>query len=384
LAKLLLANPDILILDEPTNDLDIETLEWLEDFIINYKKPIIYISHDEELLEKTANAILHIEQLKKKKDNKCTFVHMRYADYVKERLSNMRKQTQVAQKERADDAEKMEKFRQIYNRVDHELNTITRQDPHGARLLKKKMQAVKSQERRFERERQEFTDFPETEEPIKIDFGTGVIPNGKSVLNLSIGQLEIGDKCLSKNIHLNVSGPEKLVIIGKNGVGKTTLLKEIYGNLYGREDITVGYMPQNYEDELCQYNSVLDYVAENVDTKEELTKIRTYLGCLKFTHEEVAGDIQELSGGQKAKLFIAKLMMKECDVLILDEPTRNLSPLSNPVIRDALYAYKGAIISISHDRKFIKEVSTRVLELKNDGLVDQTEKFKKNDDESAL
>ena len=122
-------------------------------------------------------------------------------------------------------------------------------------------------------------------------------------------------------------------------------------------------------------------MAENVYEKDDITKIRTYLACLKFTKEEVMGNIKDLSGGQKAKLFIAKLMMDECDVLILDEPTRNLSPLSNPVIRNALNSFDGAIISISHDRKFIKEIGSKVYELTQTGFIDISDKYLVNQDE---
>lgn len=381
LTKLMLKNPDILILDEPTNDLDIETLEWLEDFINKFKKPIIYISHDEELLEKTANAILHVEQLKKKTQNKTTFARMKYREYVDRRLHDIQKQTQVALNERAQDEIQMEKWRQVYNRVDHELNTISRKDPHGARLLKKKMQSVKSQEKRFERERKEFTEIPDTEESIFLNFGEGYIPNGKTVCDINFDKIEVQGKTLAKNINLKVVGPERIIIVGHNGVGKTTFIKKLNEQLMNREDIRTGYMPQNYEDLLKNYDTVLDYVAENVYEKDDITKIRTYLACLKFTKEEVMGNIKDLSGGQKAKLFIAKLMMDECDVLILDEPTRNLSPLSNPVIRNALNSFDGAIISISHDRKFIKEIGSKVYELTQTGFIDISDKYLVNQDE---
>lgn len=383
LVKLLLKKPDVLILDEPTNDLDIETLEWLEKFIKGFNKPIIYISHDEELLEKTATAILHVEQLKKKTQNKCTFVHMGYRDYIKKRMGDIEKQTQVALNERAQDAQQMERWRQIYNRVDHELNTISRKDPHGARLLKKKMAAVKSQEKRFERERKEFTEIPDVEESIFLNFGLGKIPKGKVVCSVDFGDLQIGNKVLSTDVSLNVVGPEKVIIVGQNGVGKTTFIRLLNEELQEREDINVGYMPQNYEELLRGYTSVLDYVAETAYSKEELTRLRTYLACLKFTHEEVLGNIEDLSGGQKAKLFIAKLMASDCDVLIMDEPTRNLSPLSNPVIRSALSSFQGAIISVSHDRKFIKEVGTKVYKLTKKGFVDTSDKFLSEDKETT-
>lgn len=163
------------------------------------------------------------------------------------------------------------------------------------------------------------------------------------------------NKILSKNLKLEVVGNTHICIIGKNGVGKSTLLKQIYEILKDREDIKVGYMPQTYDDILNKYEYVLDFLSPS-GSKEKITKARMYLGNMKFTREEMTSKIKELSNGTKAKLFFTKLVLEENDVLILDEPTRNVSPLSNPVIRKSLREYKGVIISISHDRKFIDEV----------------------------
>ena len=128
-----------------------------------------------------------------------------------------------------------------------------------------------------------------------------------------------------------------------------------------RTDLKVGYMPQNYDDLLNSKDTVLEFL-RNDYTKEEETNIRTYLFSMKFTDDEIKSSVIDLSGGQKAKLFIVKLILEKANVLILDEPTRNLSPLSNPVIRNLLKNFEGTIISVSHDRKFIEEVCTRVIE----------------------
>ncbi len=375
LAKLLFNKPDILILDEPTNDLDIETLNWLENFILSFTKPIIYISHDEALLENTANAILHVEQLKKKTENKCTFARLSYREYIDKRLNDIAKQNQQAAFERAQDKKQQERWNDIYNKVDHQLNSISRQDPHGARLLKKKMASVKAQEKRFERERKDFTDFRDQEEAIYLDFGDNSLPNSKVVCDERYGEIKIQDLVLCENVELKVVGREKLMIVGNNGVGKSTFIKKLTEDMIKRKDIIVGYMPQNYTDQFSGYNSVFDYLLGTSYDKNSLTKIRTYLGSMKFTHEEMLGKIEDLSGGQKAKVFLAKLMVKGCNVLILDEPTRNLSPLSNPVIRKALSNFNGAIIAVSHDRKFISEVGTKVLKLTKTGFLDVSDKF---------
>ena len=130
----------------------------------------------------------------------------------------------------------------------------------------------------------------------------------------------------------------------------------------------MGYMPQNYEDILKEYDKVIDFIAPS-GKKEDITKARMYLGNMNFTREEMEGKITELSNGTKAKLILMKLVLEKCNVLLLDEPTRNVSPLSNPVIRKVLKEFKGTIISISHDRKYIEEVIDKLYRLTPNGLI---------------
>lgn len=364
--KLLLEENDILFLDEPTNDLDIETLKWLENFINSRKEPIIYISHDETLLSNTANMILHIEQLKKKMECKHTLLRMDYDTYVNERLRKISKQTQVAKSEKREFDKKEEKLRIIMQKVESKQNTISRKDPHSAQLLKKKMHSLKAQEKKLNN--LEITEIPDYEESINFFFEDAFIPSTKKILNLNIKELKVENKVLAKNIELNIIGNKHICIIGKNGVGKSTLIKIIYENLKNRTDIKVGYMPQTYDDVLNNYKNVLDFLCTGKD-KEEITKVRMYLGNMNFTRDEMMGEIKNLSGGSKAKLFLIKLVLDKCNVLILDEPTRNVSPLSNPVIRKVLKEFNGTIISISHDRKYIDEVANEIYELTKDGLI---------------
>jgi ATPase subunit of ABC transporter with duplicated ATPase domains len=179
--------------------------------------------------------------------------------------------------------------------------------------------------------------------------------------------LKIEDKVLVHNIDINFEGSKHIVIIGKNGTGKTTLMKKLYELLKNRQDIKLGYMPQNYDDILNQYKTPLDFLCVTGE-KDEISLVRSYMGNMNFTRDEMISDIKNLSGGSKAKLFLLKLILTKCDVLLLDEPTRNVSPLSNPVIRKVLRAFGGPIISISHDRKYIDEVCDDVYELTEWGL----------------
>lgn len=364
--KLLMNEYDILFLDEPTNDLDIETLEWLENFINTTDKPIIYISHDETLLSNTATTILHLEQVKNKTDCRHTLLKIDYDTYVEQRIRKIDKQRQVAKSEKREFHKQQEKLRKIMQIVEYKQNTISRKDPHGARVLKKKMHTLKSQEKKLYST--QLTEIPDIEEGIDFFFEEVEVPNKKNIISLHIPELKIREKVLSKNIRLEISGNTHLCIIGKNGTGKSTLIKIIYEILKDRTDIKLGYMPQNYEDILNDYEYVLDYISPG-GNKEEVTKTRMYLGNMKFTRAEMTGKISELSSGTKAKLFLMKLVLNRCNVLLLDEPTRNVSPLSNPMIRKALAKYKGTIISVSHDRKYISEVIDKLYVLTPNGFI---------------
>ena len=364
--KLLLEDNDILFLDEPTNDLDIETLEWLEGFINNTTKPIIYVSHDETLLSNTANMILHLEQIKKQSDCRHTLLKIKYDDYVEQRLNKLNKQTQTANREKKEYQKQMDKYLRIMQKVEHSQATISRKDPFGAAALKHKMHSLKAQEKKLKDK--ELTHLPDVEESINFFFEDVYIPSNKEIIKINLPELKIQDKVLCQNIKLDIVGNTHLCIIGKNGIGKSTLIKKIYEELKPRKDINVGYMPQSYVDILKKYDYVLDFVcsSKNID---DITKARTYLGNMNFTREEMTTKIKYLSNGTKAKLFLIKLVLDKNNVLILDEPTRNVSPLSNPVIRKVLQEYKGTIISISHDRKYINEVADKVYSLTKDGLV---------------
>lgn len=368
LAGILMLRPDTLLLDEPSNDLDIETLEWLEGFINSCGLPVLFISHDETLIERTANVVIHIEQIRRKTLPRHTVERMPYRQYMEERVLRFAHQEQVARKEQSEYEKQQEKFRQIQAKVEHQQNVISRGDPHGGQLLKKKMKTVKSMERRFEKEHDNFTQVPDTEEAIMIKFSENTaVPNAKTVLDFQLDRLCIGDRVLSENISLHVTGAEKICIAGKNGAGKTTLLRKIAENLLAREDIKAAYMPQNYEELLDFSVTPVEFLSVTGE-KDEITKIRTYLGSVKYTPDEMEHAISEMSGGQKAKLLFLKMILDGCNVLVLDEPTRNFSPLSNPVIRDVLKSYGGAVISVSHDRKYIAEVCNKVYTLTENGL----------------
>ena len=372
--RILLSKPDVLLLDEPSNDIDLETLEWLEKFILGWNRIVLFISHDETLIEHTANAVIHIEQIKRKTQCRYTVVHVPYLQYKQERSIQFEKQERMAENDRREKRIRDEKYQRIYQSVEHAQGAVSRQNPGKGRLLKKKMHAVKSMGRRFAREEEHMTEMPEEETAIFFKIGNekSKIPSGKTVIDYSLEKLYTPnqERILAENICLRVRGSEKICIVGTNGTGKTTLLRKIAEELLGRTDILAEYMPQNYEELLDFSMTPVDFLTQSGD-KEERTRIRTYLGALKYTADEMEHTVKELSGGQKAKIFLLKMSLSGANVLILDEPTRNFSPLSGPVIRQMLKEFPGAIISISHDRKYIEEVCDKVYKLTEKGLEEQ-------------
>ncbi len=329
-------------------------------------------SDDETLLERTANKIIHLEQIRRKQKARHTVKSLSYGDYVNERAGGLQKQEQLAKAERSEYKKQQEKFLRIQQKVEHQQAAISRQDPHGAQMLKKKMHTIKSMERRFEKEFEQMTEFPDVEEAVFIKFGeTKELPAAKTVLDFSLPELKAGKRVLARNICLRVVGNEKICLTGDNGAGKTTLLKLITAGLLERTDIKAAYIPQNYADPegfgAALRSTPVEFLAKQGDRKE-ITKIRTYLGSLKFTADETEHSVEELSGGQRAKLLLLKVCMSGANVLILDEPTRNFSPLSGPVIRRMLAGFPGAIISISHDRKYLAEVCDKIYQLTGEGV----------------
>jgi len=369
LALLLLDQPDLLLLDEPSNDLDLETMGWLEKFLSACPVPVLYISHDERLLEATANLVIHLERLSRRTQPRTTVVRSGYRDYVERRISALERQSKNARRERAEFAAKQELYRQIRDKVDHAQAAVSRQDPHGGQLLKKKMHAVQSLGRRMEREQAELTPMPQSEEAIFASFDPlrASLPAGKTVLRLELPELYAGELLLARNIRLWITGPERIGVVGPNGAGKSTLLKRVAEELLPRRDLRAAYMPQNYSEVLLGEKTPVDLLAPS-GKKEEATWARTLLGAMNYKTEEMEHPAAALSGGQRAKLLFLGMMLQGANVLILDEPTRNFSALSAPVIRQTLAKFPGCIISVSHDRLYLEQVCTRILELTAEGL----------------
>jgi len=365
--RLLMGKPELLLLDEPSNDLDLQTVLWLTNFLTTCSLSVLFVSHDETLLRQAATGVLLMERLRRRTVPRTSVHRMDYDTFIKTRAAQFAHQEQVARKEREEFDAKIRRFDQIKNRVEHEQNTISRRDPAGGRLLKKKMHAVMSMGKRFEREKEEMTDMPEQEEAIFAKLSCEALPASKVVLDLDLPELTIDGRILSRDIRLMLRGQDKICITGRNGVGKSTLLRHIAGVLRERKDIRAFYMPQDPDDLLAPDQTPVDFLSVTGE-KEENVSICVALGSLKFTADEMNHPCRFLSGGQKAKLMFLKMAMMQPNVLLLDEPTRNLSPLSGPVVRGLFAAYPGCILAVSHDQAFISGVCMQTRTLTQSGF----------------
>ena len=366
LLKILSTNWDILFLDEPSNDLDLDTLTWLENFLQNTPQTVMFVSHDESLLSHAATKIVHLELVKKKQEAKTTVRNLDYENYNQQRQTAFEKQTKDAKKEREEYQKTMEKHRRVKQSVEHVLRNT--HDSTAGRLVAKKMKNVLSQGKRFEREAAELTELPTQADAINLKFpAIAPLPSTKRVVTLEQMCLKVGERTLAQNINFELLGQEKIGIIGENGAGKSTFIKELRNLLRKKKGITLGYMPQIYPDSLNEVDSPIDFLTSTGEAIER-EKILTHLASLQFTRNEVHHPISQLSGGQKAKLLLLKMVLDQANVLLLDEPTRNFSPTSQPQVRKLFTDYNGAIITVSHDRTFLKEVCQKIYRLNETGI----------------
>lgn len=365
LAKLMAQDPDLLVLDEPTNDLDLPTLRWLEQFILNASQAILFVSHDETLLKRCAQRILHLEQTQRKTIPLWTLESLSYEEYLQKRQAGLIRQTALSNKQKADYDKQIERWRQIYQKVEHAQATISRSDPSGARLLKKKIKNLKAIKDRLDQE--EKIKKPDPEEAIALFFDPREkVVAQKCLLKDHLDQLVIQDRILSMDLNLEVYGQDRIGLIGDNGSGKSTYLKHLVEQ--AREKGTlVGFMPQNYDLVLQGELSPIEVLTKD-RTKDEKTRIMTHLGNLKFTEDEMKQPIKACSQGQKAKILLTSLVMSDTELLILDEPTRNLSPLTLPVIEAMIDQYHGAVVCVTHDRRFLRNTMKKVIQFDDHGL----------------
>lgn len=367
LVRCLIQKPDLLLLDEPSNDLDFTTLQFLEDFMNDISVPILFVSHDQRLLENVANGIIHLQSTVKKTMAKNIVRRVSYEDYKKYFANKYESDLMIANKQRSDYQKKIEKFRQIFQKVEHRQNQAVR-DPTQGRLLKKRMHVLKSQEKRYIKEKENFVDIPEKEEPMNVFFDQKPMSNkSKSLLKIDIEDFKLKNGLKLGPIRIDISYGDKVVIYGDNGIGKTTLMKYIYEILL-KKNTDVGYISQDYQDTLDYSISATKFLLNNQKKYPEY-RIKQILGTLGFTRSEMDKPMKEISEGTKLKVLLLLLTSKDCEIILLDEPTRNISPINQDEIYSLFAGFPGSIIAITHDREFIENTFDNVYELNKNGIL---------------
>ncbi|MEI4529488.1 ABC-F family ATP-binding cassette domain-containing protein [Priestia megaterium] len=347
LAKLLLTKPDLLILDEPTNHLDIETLAWLEQFLQGYEGAILIVSHDRYFLDKVVNQVYEVT---KKTTVKYTG---NYSKYLVQKAERYEKELRQYEKQQ-DEVSKLNDFiqRNIARASTTKRAQSRRKQLDRMELINRPNEGEKSASFSFEIERQ----------------------SGNEVLNLenvSIGYDE--HKYVVQEANLRIKKGESLALVGPNGVGKSTLLKGIVdklsfktGTISFGSNVMVGYYDQEQAN-LTSNKTVLNELWDDYPSKPE-KEIRTALGNFLFSGDDVLKIVSTLSGGEKARLALAKLMLQKANFLILDEPTNHLDLDSKQVLENALIDYPGTLLFVSHDRYFINRIANKIAELSPEGV----------------
>ncbi len=345
LAKMLLQKPDILILDEPTNHLDIDTLSWLESYLQGYAGALLIVSHDRYFLDKVVNEVYELSRQKMRhyKGN-----YSRYLDLKAEQLQSDWKAFEKQQ----DEINKLEDF--------------------VARNLVRASTTKRAQSRRKQLEKMERLDRPQGDEKSAHFLFSIEKPSGNVVMQLEDGAIGYAQDVLSAPINLDVRRKDAIALVGPNGIGKSTLLKSlihqlplITGDVHLGANVTIGYYDQKQSDLHSTKTILLELWDEHPTTPE--VEIRSILGSFLFSGEDVEKPITLLSGGEKARVALAKLAMDHDNFLILDEPTNHLDIDSKEVLENALIDYEGTLFFVSHDRYFINRIATKVIELSESG-----------------
>lgn len=346
LAKLLLEKPDLLILDEPTNHLDIQTLTWLENYLQNYSGALLIVSHDRYFLDKVVTEIYDLTH------NKLYHYKGDYSHFLEQKEQRYLQELSAFEKQQAE-IKKIETFVQ---------KNIVRAST-----------TKRAQSRRKQLEKMDKIERPKGKEKSARFLFDIARTSGNRVLNLEEAAIGYETTILSEPINLNIRKQEAIALVGPNGVGKSTLLKSIIGELPFIKgtailgtNVDIGY----YDQEQTQLHSTKTILQELWDehTNTPEKEIRTVLGSFLFSGDDVEKTIPLLSGGEKARLALAKLSMQKENFLILDEPTNHLDLDSKEVLEQALIDYEGTLLFVSHDRYFINRIATKVLELSKTGI----------------
>ncbi len=344
LSKLLLKKPDLIILDEPTNHLDMNSITWLETYLMNYRGAVIVVSHDRYFLNRIATKVIEIDQ------TKATTFMGNYADYAvkKERLRQAAMHAYLNQQREIRHQEAVIEKLRSFNR-------------------EKFVRRAQSREKLLEK-----TEILEKPTEVRTDMHIRLVPGKKSgndVLILEDLGKSFGDSLLFEHVNLEIRQGEHVAIIGDNGTGKTTLLKILNGLLPADQgsfrlgtNVEIGYYDQEHH-VLHAEKTLFEEISDENPTLSN-TEIRNLLAAFLFTGDDVFKRIEDLSGGERGRVSLAKLMLGNANFLILDEPTNHLDIVSKEILEDALNRYEGTVLYVSHDRYFINKTAGRILELK--------------------
>lgn len=336
--KLLLIKPNLLILDEPTNHLDISTIEWLEQYLKGYEGALLFISHDRYFIDALANKIVELE------NKTSSFYKGNYTYYVEE---------------------KKLRYEQLLSKYNNQQKEIARLKRFIEFYKPKPRFVARAKDREKKLEHMKIIDKPATENNfLKLSF-QGNVYEGKEII--SVKDLTIGyDKPLIKNLNFSLYGKDRIAIMGSNGCGKTTLLDALInhkhilnGEIKYVRNVNVGYIKQHQID-LNPDRTIFEEMQFNFPSLGEKT-IYNYLGRFNFDYEDSSKKIAILSGGEKTRIVLAKIMLENYDVLVLDEPTNHLDMVTRQALILALQSYQGSIIFVSHDRYFVDELATHLI-----------------------
>ena len=349
LAKLLLEEPDIILLDEPTNHLDLRSIEWLESYLLNYKGAVIIVSHDRYFLDKIVSKVIDIENAE------VQMYSGNYSDFS-------------AKKQMLLDA-KMKEYLNQQQEIRHQEAVITKLKQFNREKSIKRAESRQKQLEKIDRVEAPVTHIENMR--LSLDISK---ESGKDVLTVHDLSKSFDEKHLFSNINFEIKRGERVAIIGDNGTGKTTLLKIINGLLspdtgeviYG-SNVSIAYYDQEHQ-VLHMDKTLFDEIS---DTYPEMnnTQIRNILAAFLFTGEDVFKKIGDLSGGERGRVSLVKLMLSKANFLLLDEPTNHLDILSKDVLESALNSFPGTICYVSHDRYFINKTATRILDLTGNRLL---------------
>ncbi len=349
LGRLLLSKPDIILLDEPTNHLDMESISWLENYLLNYSGAVLIVAHDRYFLDKIVSKIIELD------NGNATVFSGNYTDYASKKaiLRNMQ----------------LKEYLNQQREIKHQEEVITKLKQFNR---EKSIKRAESREKMLNK--MEFVDKPEIlNDKMDIKLEPNVIC-GNDVLTVDNLTKGFDGTVLFDNISFQIKRGERVALIGSNGTGKTTILKLINGiipadsgSIYLGAKVNIGYYDQEHH-VLDPDKTIFDEIRDAYPDLNN-TQIRNTLAAFLFTNEDVFKYIKDLSGGERGRVSLAKLMLSNANFLILDEPTNHLDITSKEILENALNSYTGTVLFVSHDRYFINSTATRIIELANKTVV---------------